>query len=191
MGLRPDLAVPATAPALLVAAVLCACANLDTSYDYDPSADFSSYRTFDFFPGGREVSGNPTLDTPFVDDRIRAALLSSLAQKGYRRVEDRSPDFYVNYHLSVREKISSSNVNLHYGVGTVGSWGGVGIGTSTPSIRQYEEGTLVIDAIDGASRALVWRGTGSGALDRNPTPESTTRGVQRAVEEILQRFPPG
>jgi hypothetical protein len=57
-------------------------------------------------------------------------------------------------------------------------------------IRQYEEGTLVIDFVDAASRKLVWRGTGSGALESEPTPEETTRGIDRAVAKILEQFPP-
>ena len=175
---------------LLLAAALLACASVRVAHDYDPEADFAAYRTFDFFPGGRELSGNPTLDTPFVDARIRAALERELAAKGYRKVADRTPDFYVNYHLSVQQKISNSTVNVHDGVGSYGSWGGVGIGTSSPRIRQYEGGTLVVDFVDGASRKLVWRGTGSGALDRDPTPEETRRGIVAAVREILAQFPP-
>lgn len=177
--------------ALLLTAGLGGCASIKTSYDYAPDADFSAYQTYDFFPGGRELSGNPHLDTPFVDARIRDALLRNLASRGFRKVEDRTPDFYVNYQLSVQQKISSSSANVHYGVGTFGSWGGVGIGTSTPVVRQYEEGTLVIDVVDAASRQLVWRGTGRGALGRDPTPEETTRGVDETVAKILEKFPPG
>ena len=58
-------------------------------------------------------------------------------------------------------------------------------------VRQYEEGTLVIDFIDGGTRKLVWRGSGSKALSRNPTPEDTTRTVDQATHEILKQFPPG
>jgi hypothetical protein len=177
--------------ALLLAAGLGACASIDTSYDYDQSADFSGYRSWDFFPGGRELSGHPRLDTPFVDARIRDSLLRHMAARGFQKVEDRTPDFYVNYQLSVQQKISSSSANVHYGMGTYGSWGGVGIGTSSPMIRQYEEGTLVIDFVDAASRKLVWRGTGSGALASEPTPEETTRGIDRAVSKVLEQFPPG
>ena len=176
---------------LAVGLSLAACSGLKVGHDYDPSADYSGYRSFDFFPGGKELSGNPHLDTPFVEARIRESIVSTLTSRGYQKVEDRTPDFYVNYHLSVQQKLSSSNVNVHYGVGSYGSWGGVGIGTSTaPRVRQYEEGTLVIDLIDGASRKMVWRGTGSGALDRDPTPEETTRGVSNAVTKILDQFPP-
>jgi len=48
----------------------------------------------------------------------------------------------------------------------------------------------VIDFIDGGSRKLVWRGSGSKALARNPTPEDTTATIDSAAREILKQFPP-
>jgi hypothetical protein len=179
--------------ALLAAPVLLSCAGVSVSQDYDPELlpRFASYRSFDWFPGGRELTGNPQLDSPFLDQRVRAALVSQLAAKGFQKVEDRTPDFYVNYHLSVQTRLSSSGVNTYYGVGSYGSHGGFGIGLGTSPIRQYEEGTLVIDLVDVASRQLVWRGTGTRAVSRNPTPEETTRSIQEVVAEILKQFPPG
>jgi hypothetical protein len=174
-----------------LAVALFACAGLDVSEDYEPGTDFSGYRTFDWFPGGRAASGNPEVDNPFLDRRVRDALVRELGSRGFIKVEDRTPDFFVNYHVSVREKVSSSGISLGTGVGSWGSSGGVGVGVSTPSVRTYEEGTLVIDVLDAESKRLVWRGTGSQAVKSSPKPEETTAAVDRAVAAIVAQFPPG
>ncbi|MGI9592703.1 MAG: DUF4136 domain-containing protein [Myxococcota bacterium] len=174
----------------LLLACVAACAGVSVNQDYDPSADFASYRSFDWFPGSRELAGGGQLEDPFLERRIRTAVGRELAAKGYVRAGGARPDFYVNYHVSVQQKLTSSGMNVGYGVGSYGSWGGVGIGMRTNPVRQYEEGTLVIDFIDGASRKLVWRGTGSKALARSPTPEQTTATIDTATREILKQFPP-
>jgi hypothetical protein len=173
-----------------VAAALFACAGVDVSQDYDPATDFSGLRSFDWFPGGRPTSENPEFDSPFLDRRIQDAVIRELGSRGFVKVEDRTPDFFVNYHVSVRQKLSSSGLSVGYGVGSWGSHGGVGVGVSTPSVRTYDEGTLVIDVIDAASQRLVWRGTGSQAVKSSPKPEETTAAVNRAVAAILAQFPP-
>lgn len=188
----PQLRPPQPArllPALLVA--LLACSGVSVNQDYDPSADFLRYRTFDWFPGDRQLTGDAEIDNPFLDQRIRNAVSRELGTRGYQKVGDRTPDFFVNYHVSVQQKLTTSGMNVGYGVGSYGSWGGVGVGMSTSPVRQYEQGTLVIDFIDGASRKLVWRGTGTKALSRNPTPDETTATIDSATHEILQQFPPG
>lgn len=180
---------PRTLVACFALAAL-ACAGVQTTQDYDPTARFDTYRTFDWFPGGRQLTGDVEADSPLIDQRVRAAVGRELITKGYQKVSDRTPDFYVNYQVSVKQKLTTSGLNVGYGVGSYGSWGGVGIGVGSNPVRQYDEGTLVVDVIDGASRKLVWRGTGSQALDRHPTPESTTETIDRAAQKILAQFPP-
>lgn len=185
---------PSSPPALLLVLLLpVACAGVRVSQDYDPSAQarFAKYQSFDWFPGGHEVHGEGQIDDPFLDQRVRGAVAGYLVGRGYQKVEDRTPDFYVNHHLSVRQRLSSSGINTYYGVGSVGSWGGVGIGVGSSPVRTYDEGTLVIDIIDATSRKLVWRGTGTKALHGNPTPAESTREIQEAVDRILEQFPPG
>jgi hypothetical protein len=174
-----------------LAGALFACAGVDVSEDYEPGTDFSGYRSFDWFPGGRAASGDPEVDSPFLDRRVRDALVRELGSRGFIKVEDRTPDFFVNYHISVRQKLSSSGIGIGYGVGSWGSHGGVGVGVSTPSVRTYDEGTLVIDVLDAESKRLVWRGTGSQAVKSSPKPEETTAAVDRAVAAIVAQFPPG
>lgn len=58
-------------------------------------------------------------------------------------------------------------------------------------MRQYDEGTLIIDVSDARKKELVWRGVGSGRLRKETTPEQMTQDIDLAVAEILAQFPPG
>ena len=169
--------------ALLAGASL-ACATVRVTVDYDPNEDFSSYRTFAWFPIVRP-SSDPEVASPLVDARIRAAVARELEAKGYRQVIDRTPDFYVTWHVSVEDKLDVYTVDRGY----VGSWGYV-VSIPETRVRQYEEGTLLIDVADAREKQLVWRGVGKGRLRRQPTPEQLTADVDGAVAEILERFPP-
>jgi hypothetical protein len=175
---------------ILLAAWLSACTSVKVSQDYDRSESFTNLHTFDFFPGGRELTGNVRVDSPFIDQRVRLALIRTLTLKGYDKVSERTPDFYVNYHVSLERRIESSGIDAYYGTGTWGSWGGVGIGVGASPVREYDEGTLIIDFVDGHSRKLVWRGTGTRRVASDPAPEQTTKAIDESVDEILKQFPP-
>jgi hypothetical protein len=187
------VSLPAMRLRRLLPVLLCtllACAGVRVSQDYDATTDFTAFRTFDWFPGERQLTGEGGIAEPFLEQRIQTAVGRELSARGFEKVTSRTPDFYVNYHVSVQQKLTTSGVNVGYGMGSYGSWGGVGVGMRSNPVRTYDEGTLIIDFVDGGSRKLVWRGTGSKALSSNPTPENTTATVDVAAREILKQFPP-
>ena len=57
-------------------------------------------------------------------------------------------------------------------------------------MREYVEGTLVLDLVGASSQELVWRGTGSRRLRPQTTPEESDRVVRETVNEILNVYPP-
>lgn len=171
-------------PIVLLLLVL-ACSSLRVNVDYDPNEDFSAYRTFTWFPREQRQQGDYRADNPLLDARIRSAVERELAARGHRKVEDRNPDFYVAFFLSVEDKLDVYTVNRGY----YDYWG-YGVGIPETRVSQYEEGTLVLDIVDARDKELTWRGVGKGRLRRNPTPEQITEDVDAAVKEILARFPP-
>ena len=85
---------------------LASCASVRVSEDYDPDEDFSGYQTFTWLPVPQKPTGDYRVDNPLLDTRIRAAVERNLGSRGYRKVEDRAPDFYVAYHLGIEQKLS-------------------------------------------------------------------------------------
>ena len=82
------------AAVLLVALLLAACATGPrVRTDYDPSADFSRYRTWGFYkPIAMEESGYST----WISDRIKDDVRREMEARGYRYVES-DPDLQVNF----------------------------------------------------------------------------------------------
>jgi hypothetical protein len=66
-----------------------------------------------------------------------------------------------------------------------------GWGHTETRVREYDEGTLLIDVLQAGSGALLWRGSGVATVREESSPEKRTERINTAVNKILERFPPG
>ena len=60
----------------------------------------------------------------------------------------------------------------------------------TSYVREYLQGTLVLDIIDVRTEEVIFRGWARKSLDSDPSPEKVRKYVTEAVAEILEDFPP-
>jgi Domain of unknown function (DUF4136) len=174
--------------ALASAAVSFACSGIRVTTDYDPSADFSDVRSYAWFDQSSGVQGDRADVTSLLDRRVRSAVDAELQRKGLARVDKSAAKVLVTYHLGVETKLDVDTVNTGYGYGRYGRYGG--ISTST-TVREYQEGTLLIDVVDPSSKQLVWRGSGQARIRQSSSPEEREKRIGEAVKEILADFPPG
>jgi len=167
------------------------CSGIEVSQDYDMAADFSNLKTFTWYLVKQKKTGDLRVDNPLLDSRIREAVDRSLSQKGYKRISQGTPNFYVGYKYAILTRIRSERVStgFGFGFGGSGSFGGIGIGTGS-DVREYDEGMLVIDITDAKNRKLLWRGTGTRRVSRHSDPERITKEVNENVDKILAQFPP-
>ena len=70
-----------------------------------------------------------------------------------------------------------------------GSYYGYPGGGYAGRVREYLEGTLVLDIIDVRTEEVIFRGWATKSLDSNPSPKQVRVYVIEAVEEILEDFP--
>lgn len=159
---------------LLMMAMLMSCSSVAVKSDFDPTANFSHYKTFDFLPHRTKPSGNP-----FNDKRIEAAVEEELIAKGYQKQTAGAPDFLVAYHSNVKDKIDVDTYGYRYGRY------GRRVGTYT-TVREYQQGTLVIDFIDANTKELVWRGWAKGEVNDSVSKEK----IDDTVAKILGKYPP-
>jgi hypothetical protein len=61
---------------------------------------------------------------------------------------------------------------------------------TTTYVRQYEEGTLVLDIVNAKSNQLMWRGSAQAEINRQLKPEEREKRLQEAIGKILAQFPP-
>ena len=176
-----------------LALTLIACSGLSVIADFDPSANFSAYQTYEWLPDTTSkdsgISGNP-----LIDRRIRMAIENNLNAKGYHKVED-GGDLAVGYQLSTHEEVSYST--MYSGWGGYGyHWdywdSGVGVGSSTTQRNVTTVGQLVIGVFDEQTRDLVWYGTGEKTINqRQQSPEKSQEKLNDIVSRIMESLPPG
>ncbi|MBW2493686.1 MAG: DUF4136 domain-containing protein [Deltaproteobacteria bacterium] len=178
--------------ALVALPVLSGCATRVRS-DFDRDAVFSQYDSFDWLAppvraSEEELRADP--EGPFarnslLDKRIRAAVTSNLRARGFQYAEDGSSDIRLNYHVTFSDKLVGSGSD--FGYSSYYRRGSFSSGFNW-SVRQYKEGTIIIDVVDRAKDQLVWRGW---MVSRNRDGNYDEAEINRAVNQILAKFPPG
>jgi hypothetical protein len=154
-----------------------------TSFDYDKTADLSSYKTYALKDGTK-------VGDPLVDSRITAAIEAELAAKGMTKKEV-SPDVVVVYHVAFDKQKDITAYSTGGGYGGYGYRYGGGWPTTTDvRVNEITVGTLVIDVADTAKNAVVWRGMGVREVDTQAKAEKRDKNISGAVKKILANFPP-
>jgi len=170
--------------ALLIALVPAMAAAQKTTYDFDKTATFSTYKTYSF------KAGTPAAQ-PLIDQRIVAALENELKAKGFTK-NDTNPDVFVLYHVAMdtQKDISSYSTGPMYGAYGYGWGGGWGATTTDVRVRDIVVGTLAVDVIDATKKQIAWRGLGTKEIDTNAKPDKVDKNIASAVTKILKNYPP-
>ena len=174
---------------LLLLVAFAGCSTMQVHSDYDPGASFVGLKTYDWEKAAKKVTGNPRLDDPALDQRIRGLIESQLATQGYTKVSGGTPDFLVGYHVALEKKLAVSTMNDYYGYRAGWGWSyGAGTGTMMPQsyTYEYEQGSLIIDVVNPKTHELMWRGSAQAEVNRKKGNEQLTEAIKR----ILERFPP-
>jgi len=166
---------------VLVCIAVCAaaCAQMLVAHDYDRQVDYFAYKTYSWHSVERSLEMND-----LVVNRVKDAVNREMQLRGLSQAQEQ-PDIFIAIHIVTRQKLSITD----WGSTTGSYWRrdyGYGGGISS---RTYEEGTLMIDLIDGAENKLVWRGTATNIIDPAMSPEERTQEINKAVFLILQKFP--
>jgi hypothetical protein len=177
-----------------VALVAAGCASgPDLRTDYDKSADFGQYETYNFYedagPGGSRYK---TLFSQYVENAIDREMQA----RGYTKSED--PDLLINFNAILEDKTkvttSPSAPVGPYGVGYYGyrggfydPWYGYGYGTET-HVSQYTEGTFNIDIVDARRKKLIWETVGVGRVSEDVL-ENLEERVNNAVPQYFEHYP--
>jgi hypothetical protein len=171
---------------------LIGCASPQPTIDYDPSQNFSKYRTFAFINEHPLLldEGLPGI-SPLLEGRLVQITENILTEQGYQRVAERGEaDFVVSFTLGGRDKISVTNYPEHYrSYYNNWGWGGRYYGHSEVDVRQYTEGTLAVDFYDVEGRKPVWHGVSTRKITSKmrKNPGETVREI---LGQIYGRFPP-
>lgn len=141
----------------------------------NPAASFSRYRTFSFGPSEGPPAGYQTAArTAEVQRRLRPLIAAALIQKGYSEASA-TGDLVIMFGSGRREVVTHEVSSVSAG------W------LPDDENADFIEGSLVIDAFDGASLQRVWHGA-SRVADINPDRIDDQR-LQRSVQQLITAFP--
>ncbi len=157
--------------------------------DFDPSAEFSAFRTFAFT--GLKARGDDVgvLDNSLLRKRIEAMVGLQLTAKGLRQVGVEDPsDLLIYLFVDVKDKQRIESTGMAggaYGGRSVRGAGFYGGGVTT---YEYEEGTLIVDLTESSKKELVWRATIRGVL--GDSVEKNSEMVNKGVAKAFENYPP-
>ena len=171
---------------LVLTGSLGACSGMKITTDYNPETapNFSAYQTYAWLP--QPIRRDARVYNAITEDQVRRAVDNSLSAGGYRKLTSGAPDFLVAWTAAIEGKVDVTMVNGYYGYG----YRGWGAWSAEPMVREYDEGTLILDVIDAESRELVWRGVAQAKVSQNSSPDQRGRRINEAVGKILANFPP-
>ena len=92
----------------------------------------------------------------------------------------------MSWHLVTREK---TDIRSYDAASTYNCWR-CGPPVSDVSVRQYTEGTFIVDFIDPHRNRSVWRSTIQSRLKAQPDPTEASANRTAAVKAIFAPFPP-
>jgi Domain of unknown function (DUF4136) len=143
--------------------------------DYDKTKNFADYHSYYW----TKVDG----PNPLMNQRVQDAIDAQLQKKGWSKQEGSGQVALAALGTTQTKK----DLQTFYS-GSAWGWGGLG-GSSTTSVNEYKEGTLVVDMYDNSSHQLLWRGTAADTVSDKP--EKNEKKLDKAVEKMFEKFPPG
>jgi hypothetical protein len=170
--LRPSVSL------LILSVLLAGCSTVSYSHDFDTGVDFAKLKTYEWIPQPPN-SQVETLDA----QRIKKAIDDELAARGLR-IDSGKPDFVLAFQVKTRMRTDVRDWSAPHRYGWY--WDDRRI-----EVRQYEEGTLLIDMYDPGSKKMIWSGRATAALASTPPPPDVReKKINEVVRGILEAFPP-
>ena len=176
--------------AMLAAVTLAGCASSGKlRSDFDPEADFGSYRTYNFIEHDDEQRYQS-----FFHQYMVEAITLEMEKRGYVQSDD--PDLLVNFNAILQDKTQVRTTPApapmyggYYGYrsGYYGAWGAYPYAQET-HVSQYTEGTFNIDLVDAKRKQLVWEAVGIGRVSEADL-ENLEERVKEGVPRFFERYP--
>ncbi len=161
-------------------------------FDTSPSINFNRYKkSFAFLP---HVDSLQTciFDNDIMDEHIQEVISMEMQKRNYV-IDTREPELMIKFHLMVEDKEDIVNTPIYSYPWVYSPYrypyyfypGPIYLGNNIQRI-DYQEGTLVIDAIARNSGKLIWRGWAVGKLD---DPELFIEKLPATIHRIFIHFP--
>jgi hypothetical protein len=175
----------AAAAALLLLSACSSTPSLEARTDYNREFDFSGVDTIAIQPVQRANLAAVRISDMQVA-RMNAAFRGALQARGLKVVEDNAQaDLLMTWHLVTEERMDVRTYNTQ---SSYTCWR-CGPAVSDVSVRQYTQGTLIVDMIDPERNRSVWRSIVQSRL-RQTDAEQAEALRNEAARASFAKFPP-
>jgi hypothetical protein len=187
--------LPLALAATLLALAGCAAPGPQVRAEYDKSVDLTRYKSFAFFsPLATDKEGYQTA----VSQYLKAATRRELENRGLR-YDEAAPQLMVNFGAKLNEKLrvdqtSTPTMGMSVGMGggyygyRGGMYGSWPLYTNETQVSSYQEGTLNVDLVDPARKALVWEGVAVGKITQK-TLDNLQPTIDSVIGSIFAKYP--
>ena len=157
--------------------------HFHTGIHTNPGTDFSAFKTYTFFqPLGTDRAGG--VRTP-LSSRLISSMNRELISRGMSLSD--SPDLLIDFVVSAEDRIDVRSTPSHTVHRSHWNRGFSTWPTYNTTVRQYTEGSLIIDLIDPATNTLVGEG---GAQNRISSTEFNQQQIDEIVSKVMSDLMP-
>lgn len=169
---------------MLALGLVAGCSTTSVVTDYADDVDFSQFRTFQYKDSGTTMADTNQL----AHRRIVNAIRREMTASGLTEVES-NPDVYVSYYGRVDEQVVEMTTFTGYNTQGIRWHRHPDDPQWVTTTTTHRTGTLLIDIWEAAQKQLVWRGTVSDAVSKDP--ERNNARIDGGIAEAFESFPPG
>jgi hypothetical protein len=177
-------------------AVLAGCETTpEVNSDFNPSYQFAGKTRFAVLRPEKALALTGKQVTVVMNDllaeRITIAVENALVARGYQVVPVEQADLIASFYVSRENKTDIRTYNTGFAYGRCagpyrcGAWGG----PTEVDVRNYQEGTLLIDVFDAKGKTLEWRGSTSKRLPSKASRSERDALVKEVVDAIIAKYP--
>jgi len=169
--------------------LLASCSKVQVSQDFDNTFDFRAASTYNWDKELLASTDGVLKENELLAERFFSAIDQGLINQGFQLSDN--PDVLVSCTYTITSRIQSETVQPTIGVGygRYGRYGGFGVQSGT-SVRQYDQGLLIINIHDTKNGRLIWMGNGTREVFTHNNPERLTQSVNEMVQATLAQYPP-
>ena len=167
---------------IIVAVASTVTAGMKAHVGYDKDVDFSTLKTFDYFP---TIETSVMDSAPPVHEMIKLLIIKQLQDGGLKRDKE-NPDVYVTYHTD-EDQAMRMNVTLYNYSYSTGWWWSPLWGSGM-DVSAFSQGTLVVDIWSPKTETIVWRGAVVAVVPDDPSPAKAQKTIEKALDLMGKQF---
>jgi hypothetical protein len=165
---------------LIFLLALSSCSTMKVYSDFDRDTSVKNYSTFGWPETKQlETKNNPLYYNELNEKRIKNEVSAQLKNNGYQFAEANA-QLSVHYHIVLEDRTAINPEPF-------GSYGQDWVNRNV-NVREFREGTLIIDLMDSKTNNLVWRGWAANFLDED-RPDQMEAQLNTAIRKIFEKFP--